>query len=233
MYDPVIGRFHTLDPKAEKYNSWSPYNYTGGNPILRIDVNGEDWLKVTGNQIVWYGGKTGDEGSEVRTYKATSGATGYQKAKYQNKRNQGPTPEGLYSINLKPDPSRKAEVATNGQVKSNPEGGIENLVDMPVEGRASNVVGNSTDWGKNRAKLDPLDVTGANGTDRDNNSYYLHDSEKGYTSGCTETETVLFDDLKEYRNEGNEVIEVVVVYPDPEHSTNGGTKKEQEKEEIR
>jgi hypothetical protein len=48
FYDPQIGRFTTIDSKSEKYYSWSPYNYVGGNPIKRIDRNGENWtLTVT------------------------------------------------------------------------------------------------------------------------------------------------------------------------------------------
>jgi RHS repeat-associated protein len=43
MYDPAIGQFTTIDPRAETYYEWSPYNYTGDSPIQRIDVNGEFW----------------------------------------------------------------------------------------------------------------------------------------------------------------------------------------------
>ena len=84
--------------------------------------------------------------------------------------------------------------------------------------------------GENRAKLDPIEVTGAESSERDNDSYYLHDSEKGFTHGCTEVETELFDDLKQYRADGNDNIKVVVSYPNPEHTTNGGTKRDEKEE---
>jgi RHS repeat-associated protein len=40
-YDPKKARWFNLDPQAEKYNSMSPYNYVGNNPIAFIDPNGE------------------------------------------------------------------------------------------------------------------------------------------------------------------------------------------------
>ena len=36
-YDHVLGRFHQVDPLAEKYYSWSPYAYCMGNPMNSID----------------------------------------------------------------------------------------------------------------------------------------------------------------------------------------------------
>lgn len=41
FYDPVIGRFHTMDAFAEKYFPLSPYQYAANNPISNIDVNGD------------------------------------------------------------------------------------------------------------------------------------------------------------------------------------------------
>lgn len=46
FYDAALGRFPTIDPKAEEYFSWSPYNYCGNNPIRRVDINGEGWGDV-------------------------------------------------------------------------------------------------------------------------------------------------------------------------------------------
>jgi len=41
MYDPALGRWHSPDPRAEKYHGLSPYNYCANNPILLIDPNGD------------------------------------------------------------------------------------------------------------------------------------------------------------------------------------------------
>ena len=43
QYDPQLGRFLSVDPHADSYRKWTPYNYVGNNPINRIDPNGMDW----------------------------------------------------------------------------------------------------------------------------------------------------------------------------------------------
>ena len=40
MYDPQLGRWHAVDPMAEVYHDYSPYNYAINNPATLFDPNG-------------------------------------------------------------------------------------------------------------------------------------------------------------------------------------------------
>ena len=45
--EPVLGRFTTMDPLAEKYYGMSPYGYCAGNPLKFVDTDG----KIIGTAI--------------------------------------------------------------------------------------------------------------------------------------------------------------------------------------
>lgn len=40
MYDPKLGRWHSLDPKANSFYGFSPYNFAVNNPLSYVDPDG-------------------------------------------------------------------------------------------------------------------------------------------------------------------------------------------------
>jgi RHS repeat-associated protein len=252
IYDGRIGKFLSVDPLAAKNVSWTPYVFCGNNPIIFVDPDGRDWILATGNKVYWYGGKVGDKSNLLQTYNATSGYKGpdaygkqwdLQKSKNQNIKNGGPTVEGKYSINLEPSPERKPSLIKDGKgysLRPTAEGGIETIGKVYTDDTKTRYVDFTEVWGNYRANLDPVDVKQPLGADgkplkgddaRNLGSFYLHDSQKGASSGCHEVESSLFDRLLEFQknNPDEKKIMVVVKYPSAEHSTNGGTKKEKKK----
>ena len=58
-YDSRIGRWLSVDPMAEKYPGWTPYNYVMDGPLNNVDPDGMDWYNLGGEKnpdIQWRDG---------------------------------------------------------------------------------------------------------------------------------------------------------------------------------
>ena len=48
MYDAQLGRWHVMDPLADKYLPLSPFSYVANNPLIYIDPDGKE-IKIAGD----------------------------------------------------------------------------------------------------------------------------------------------------------------------------------------
>lgn len=223
-YDPRVGRRLMIEPMISQFPSLSPYVAYADNPVVFTDPDGLDWILFNGKFVIIYGGNPGDRTTPLKIYKGTSGAITVEKSdgeliykNYQNSanvglKNLGPVPPGKFNINLKPSPFRYVEIGwENNKPYTKPNIGLQ------IINWNENI--NYHGWGLWRARLEP--IKGSYMYDR--NYFYMHDSYKGYSSGCIETETDLYYDLVNYWYNGYKSIEVWIEYEN-NTSTYGNTK---------
>src|SRR6056297_1122559 len=68
MYDPALGRWHSIDPVTEEHFNYTPYHYTFNSPINFIDVLGMDttWFnKIDGGIEIHHQDDKGNEESYI------------------------------------------------------------------------------------------------------------------------------------------------------------------------
>ena len=118
FYDPLMARWTTPDPLAEKYYGISPYAFCNNNPVNFVDPDGRDWyedyfidennkewrnigqeyLFFDGNNLHYYRQNKGLVFDAVSGRKNDSGEFIYTNIQ-QSVESEGPIPEGLYYIN--------------------------------------------------------------------------------------------------------------------------------------
>jgi len=65
LYDPLVGKFTSMDPLCEKYYDVSPYAYCAGNPVNRIDPNGDSiYIETNNGKILFEMGKSNPNSSK-------------------------------------------------------------------------------------------------------------------------------------------------------------------------
>ena len=66
-YDPVVSRWLSIDPLAEKYPGLSPYNYTANNPVMLVDPDGRETVRNEESDDIIYIGNDGKVSRVVET----------------------------------------------------------------------------------------------------------------------------------------------------------------------
>jgi hypothetical protein len=160
------------------------------------------------------------------TWKATSGAGDFQKPKDQDKKDKGPIPEGLYDVPLVLGGTAVPIGHLNFTIKYKPSLTIQEMpTNFLVPGNA-NPFSQDTSWGCNRVGLKTVQFDDPEKCGH-RAGFYIHDSHKGYSSGCIETEKEFFELLipfaKQQRRSGGVAALKLRVNYTGQTTTNGGT----------
>lgn len=114
FYDPELCRFHSVDPLASDYSSWTPYHYVHNNPILLVDPTGmsADWYEDENKKLVY------DETIKSQTDLDTKGIKG----EYKGEKGYGINEETGALQTYQPDGTiTESSLASNDiTVKANP-----------------------------------------------------------------------------------------------------------------
>ncbi len=143
----------------------------------------------------------------------------FQFKKYQNIRDRGPIPEGTYQIPLKDGGTTTTYKTRGGELTYDKDLEIQHM--ECIKAPSGQFVEFNHDWGMNRVRLKIVKFASSRSKHR--SGFYIHDSIKGYSSGCIEVETGFFTELRKEstRQKGKGTLSLEVKYTHEE--TYGGT----------
>ena len=213
---------------------WEIGRKTGPAParlVVRVSkvLPGGPELDYRGIYLAWRRTFPPGMGPEPLIFHSTSGIAGSQIASQMLVKDEGPLPEGTYVLRARLDPKRDSVAAANRLEARKPTDGALNLDEgvqfLPWEGDKPKY----PSWGTLRVKLTP--VSGNMGS---RVGFYLHNSHKGYSSGCIEVGTTpmgvdFFTTLLRYATATTrrpEQLTLRVKYGHPLQDTRGDTLRE-------
>jgi hypothetical protein len=157
------------------------------------------------------------ESRDPRTGEIAREVWDYRYAANQDVPNYGPIPEGVFWLSLKF--AGEAKRSRDGQLLRGD--GIERISG-----------GEDSAWGGNRVRLIAHHIESKSARqNRDVNSFYIHDSHKGYTHGCLEVQNNFFAELRTFaaaeskKDDGRRRLWLRVDYASKFTSTLGKTKR--------
>jgi hypothetical protein len=218
--------------------------------IIQLVFNGQRLFDKYNSYMMWNASSGLVDKDQRKVIRTDDGQTiffyaDYRFAYYQNLYDHGPVPEGVYEVaaQLQPGgvedyagwsipnagttcvllPSHYIEKIPRGDTGAWPSGG-------PTKDTAGSCEKFWANWGYNRVALNPL---GRRGT-FSRGGFFLHDSSKGFTHGCIETETRFFTWLIDLvKAEPKIMVYLQVIYPDGALTrTYGGTNHQLTNEEA-
>ncbi|WP_226662379.1 DUF2778 domain-containing protein [Microbulbifer aggregans] len=155
------------------------------------------------------------------TFRASSGLPNHQIPGEQCLPDAGPVPEGVYKVFIANH--GLAEDDGRGICALKPSWGIQ---EIPRGSKAGHCEPYWANWGRNRARMEPADEeTKKRCAPNTRGGFYLHDSVKGYSHGCIEVDTKIFEHLRSYQMSSRKATILINVKYVKGKGTNGGTKK--------